>query len=92
MKPEYKFLEFDDDSAINNAPSIGDGYSHSDEFVLGAEWQHAKDRMIMEKLLEANRVMKRALIEIDNTTDCKFALEIVDKAIAKKDEIMKGLE
>lgn len=43
-----------------------------------------------KKFNEALKIAVEALENIDNTSDCKFALEIVDEALTKIRELMGG--
>lgn len=44
----------------------------------------------LDRLIEVEKVLREGMQKIDNTSDCKFALEIVDETLKRADEIGKG--
>lgn len=70
MTDKYKFLEFDEQKVHNDFWHLIREKASEIE-VLAAQKQHSRDRIIMEKLLEANRVLREALAHTNDFCLCR---------------------
>jgi len=73
------------------------GVAVDSAYIRAARDQHSRDRIIMEKLLEANRVMREAL-DFDYPYFAAKQHKLIDlakeqkEALIKADKIMRGIE
>lgn len=84
-------LEFDEEKAIERAKhEDSEGYFG---FLTGAEWQHAQDKIIYDKLIQVIREQRVALNDICESDDSyeSKTWDIADKAIESTDKILKEM-